>query len=105
LPHYWSDYEYTIRAARRGLAFYTTNLVWLEAEFGSPGDRDLGAETGWKYVRRLFSIKCIHNPVFISAFVIYAVPVRWVIPNLLRTWWRAIRQLIRRGVLQQSVGS
>jgi len=105
LPHYWSDYEYTIRAARRGLACYTTKLVWLEADFCSTGDRDLGAEIGWEYVRRLFSIKYIHNPVFISAFVVCAVPARWVIPNLLRIWWGAIRRLFRQGVLQRSVGN
>ena len=30
LPHYWSDYEYTIRAMRKGLKGVTTESVWLK---------------------------------------------------------------------------
>jgi GT2 family glycosyltransferase len=101
LPHYWSDYEYTIRALRRGLRGLTTDSVWLDADLALTGNRDLGALVGWEFVKTLFSIKYLANPVYNTAFVILAVPPRWVVQNVLRIWRLALTQLIRQGVLRR----
>lgn len=100
LPHYWSDYEYTIRAMRKGLKGVTTESVWLEANLTLSGNRDLSSFAGWRFVRELFSTKCLLNPIYKSSFVILACPSRWVVQNLLRIWWQALTQIFRQGLLR-----
>ena len=98
LPHYWSDYEYTIRAMRKGLKGITTEVVWLEADRALSGSRDLSSLTGWPFIRELFSTKCLLNPVYKSSFVILVCPSRWIVRNLVRIWWQASKLIIRQGL-------
>lgn len=100
LPHYLSDYEYTIRAVRRGLACVTTSAVWLNADFALTGERDVDSIEGWKFIRTLLSVRCTINPLYMTSFVLLAVPLRWMVPNLVRIWGNAMRQILRRGVLR-----
>jgi len=100
LPHYWSDYEYTIRAMRKGVEGVTTESVWLEANLTLSGQRDLSSSSGWRFVRELFSMKYLVNPIYKSSFVILACPPRWIARNLLRIWWQAIKQILRQGLLR-----
>lgn len=101
LPHYWSDYEYTIRAIRKGFRYCAKDSVWVEADFRSTGDRFLGDAVGWNFVRRLFSVRSIHNPFFKSNFVFLAVPLRWKFQNLFRIWLISARQLFLQGLLRR----
>ena len=100
LPHYLSDYEYTIRASRRGLKCATTESVWLDANLALTGNRDLGKLVGWNFVRGFFSIKYPANPIYQTSFVILAVPSRWIFSNLLRIWGPALKQILRQGLLR-----
>jgi GT2 family glycosyltransferase len=101
LPHYLSDYEFTIRAMRKGLTCAATSEVWLIADHSLTGQRDVDSMAGWTFVRTLLSVRYAGNPVYMSSFVLLAVPLRWVFPNLLRIWRDAMIQLVRRGLLQQ----
>jgi predicted SAM-dependent methyltransferase len=100
LPHYWSDYEYTMRAIRKGLKGVTSETVWLRADLNLSGNRDLGALFGWRLVRELLSTKYLLNPMYKSSFVILACPPRWIASNLLRIWWQAFNQVVRQGLLR-----
>jgi|KBSSwiStaDraftv2_1062776.scaffolds.fasta_scaffold291404_2 GT2 family glycosyltransferase len=100
LPHYLSDYEFTIRATRRGLRGVTTESVWLNADLALTANRDLGALVGLSFVRGLFSIKYPANPIHQTAFVLLAVPRQWVLQNLLRIWWPVMKRILRQGVLR-----
>jgi len=99
LPHYWSDYEYTIRALRKGLRAVTTESVWIEPSLGLSGMRDVAALAGWRFIAALFSKRCVTNPVYKSSFVLLACPVSSIAPNLARIWWHALLQVLRQAVL------
>jgi GT2 family glycosyltransferase len=91
LPHYLSDYEYTIRAARKGMRCETTDLVYLCPKLDSTGYRNFGNLGFLEFLRKYLSIKSAENPVYWSAFVLLGVPGLWVLPNLGRVWCRAAR--------------
>jgi predicted SAM-dependent methyltransferase len=84
---------------RKGLKGVTTELVCLDANPSLSGSRDLGPLAGWRFVKELFSTKCLINPIYKSSFVILACPPRWIAQNLLRIWWQAIYQILRQGLL------
>ena len=95
LPHYLSDYEYTIRALRQGAKGITSEAVWLEPNLSLTASRDLSSLRGWRFLREFFSPKNPLNPIYWSSFVILACPPRWVVRNLTFVWLRAAKQLIR----------
>ncbi len=99
LPHYWSDYEYSIRAHHRGYSCITDPSVVLSADTNTTGIRKIDQLSGWNYFRTLFSPKTTANPLYKSSFVLLAVPVRWMLPNLIRIWRDAIRSLVSRVIV------
>jgi predicted SAM-dependent methyltransferase/GT2 family glycosyltransferase len=99
LPHYWSDYEYTMRALRKGLTAFTSESVWIEANASLSGTRDLSSLSGWRFLSELFSRRCLTNPIYKSSFVLLACPLRWTAANLARIWWQASLQVLRQGLL------
>ena len=99
LPHYWSDYEYTIRAARKGIRAVTDASVWVEPDLALTGTRDLSGLAGWAFVREFFSTRCVVNPLYESFFILLACPGRLVLRNLARVWRRAAILMVRQGLL------
>lgn len=86
LPHYLSDYEFTIRAGRRGAHLMTCDSFVLEMDRQSTGIR-IAPRTGLKsFLAVAFSRRYAENPLHFSAFVILCCPW-WSVPaNLLRVW-------------------
>lgn len=99
LPHYWSDYEYTIRAIRKGLQPLTTEFVWLEANAASSGTRDLAALRGRQFIGEFFSKRCLNNPLYKSSFVLLACPPLAIAPHIAGIWWHALLMVLRQGLL------
>jgi GT2 family glycosyltransferase len=100
LPHYFGDYEYTLRATRRGLRCFTTPEVAVIADFGTTGYHDLDSLVGWSFLRRLFSVKAPLNPLYRTAFVTLASPGLWKLVNLFDIWARAGFRIIWQGLLR-----
>jgi len=94
LPHYTSDYEFTMRAHRKGYQL-TSDIslkVWVDQ-----------TQTGYHQfqeskinIKKLLSIKSSENPIYFSIFIILACPMKWKILNLCRTWWGFIRYLLKK---------
>lgn len=101
LPHYWSDYEYTLRAARHGFRCVTDATVALQSRPELTGNRWLDDLTGRTLVRQLFSIKCPANPVYSTMFVMLASPLRWMPTALILVWGRSLARLLWQGLLQR----
>lgn len=101
LPHYWADYEYTIRATNLGLRCVTHRAVFVTADLDATGDRDLDSLVGWHLVSRLFSIKTPLNPVYRTSFAILASSGMWKIINVLNIWGRAGFRVLWQGMLRQ----
>lgn len=101
LPHYWSDYEYTLRARRRGLACLTDESVVLRANAKTTGERDLDGLIGRELVRALFSRRSPSNPVYSTVFVLIAAPWRWKAIDLSYVWARSLGRLLWQGLLRR----
>jgi len=83
LPHYLSDYEWTMRAFRRGFHCITDERLVLESPEREPsGYSDFSNVHGLtEYITRVFSKRSHANPLYWSSFMLLAsawpvIPVR-----------------------------
>lgn len=97
LPHYLSDYEYTIRAYRKGLKCETSADLLIELNKEMTGYREIQEASFGAFLRKYWSKKSVLNPAYWSSFVLLASEPVWVIPNLLRVWSRAAKAVISAG--------
>jgi GT2 family glycosyltransferase len=93
LPHYGSDYEFTIRAGRKGLVLTTTPDVSIVPDHASTGVRSAEQVPD---IRTLFSKQYAMNPVCWTAFILLTSPIRWMPGNLARIWFGAFRTMQKR---------
>ena len=101
LPHYWADYEYTLRAFRLGIPCITRPDVCVTADMGTTGYHDLDGLAGWRFLRRLFSVKTPLNPLYRTSFVVIASPWAWKVVNVANVWLRAGFRIVWQGILHQ----
>jgi GT2 family glycosyltransferase len=95
LPHYASDYEYTLRARRKGFVLATSREVRLWSYEDSTGVRDLGGLSLRQFLRVIFSKRSVHNPIYWTSFVFLSCPWRYVPINLVRILLGFLRELRR----------
>lgn len=89
LPHYLSDYEWTIRAVRSGLAIVMDEAVKVHLDETTSGYQGITQERGRQFWRRYWSIKCPDNPRYLVRFASMCCPWPWRAAGLLRIWLRA----------------
>jgi len=87
LPHYLSDYEFTIRAHRKGFALISDPSVSLRFFEALTGIRSTEGLSIWQTLRTNLSIKSSSNPFHWTSFVMLASPRRYLLTNLGRVWW------------------
>ncbi len=95
LPHYLSDYEFTIRAHRKGLKCETSAHLVIEPNIETTGYRAIGKTSVRDSLQKYWSKKSSHNPIYWSSFIVLASEPLWVLPNLLRVWVRAGKEMAR----------
>jgi GT2 family glycosyltransferase len=96
LPHYGSDYEFTMRAMRKGYQLRTDPGVYLIPNPVTTGVRNIADYTDLRrVVGDLFTKKSVVNPIYLTALVLLASPVRWIPSNLFRIWARAGRNIVK----------
>jgi GT2 family glycosyltransferase len=87
LPHYLSDYEFTIRAGRKGFPFRTNDTVRLIVNELTTGfHAEIRAKSFLDFLRKIFSKKSAMNPVYFTTFLILTCPLRYLPLNILRVW-------------------
>lgn len=96
LPHYLSDYEYTIRAARKDMRCETSDLVYICPDPEATGYRDSNEPGFFRFLKKYFSIKSTDNPIYWSIFVILTAPRLWILPNLARVWFRSANVILKQ---------
>jgi GT2 family glycosyltransferase len=84
LPHYFSDYEFTIRAHKKGYKCLTSPEVTLSPKLRETGRLIIDYSSYFRLWRSLFSIKAVYNPLYQISFVVLVCPVRWIPRNILR---------------------
>lgn len=100
LPHYTSDYEYTIRAIRRGIKPIISSDFKLCLNEKTTGhhkieSNEYQSKSFIHFIRDYFSLKSPPNPIYLSSFVFLACPWRWKIKNIVRIWKRSIFVIIK----------
>ena len=98
MPHYWSDYEYTIRARRKGLRCLTDDSVALVPDGKATGYHDLDDLSGWRFTRRFFSIKSPLNPWYRVIFVLLAAPGILKFVGVVNVVARTVPRLLWQGL-------
>jgi len=101
LPHYMSDYEFTMRAHGKGFSLMSRPEVFLRYNEQLTGIRSHEGLLFTRYLKTSLSIKSTNNPVYWSSFVILACPLRYVPANLVTVWWRFLAPFIERLWLYQ----
>lgn len=99
LPHFTSDYEFTMRAHRKGFTLITDPSIklWLNEE--TTWNRDMGDEPFLIFARKLFSKKSPINPLIWTSFIALACPWRYKILNWYRIWGSSLL-LLRKSALE-----
>jgi GT2 family glycosyltransferase len=96
LPHYLSDYEFTMRARRKGYALTTDPSVRLFYDERKTGVRSFQDLNFLQRLQLAFSKRYMLNPIYQSNLVLLACPRRLVLLNLARVWKGFFVDLIRR---------
>lgn len=98
LPHYLSDYEYTIRAHNLGLRCETSTALLITSNEETTGYREI-SETGFRSsLAKLFSKKATANPVYWTSFVLLTAPPLWIVPGILRVWAGVTKAIVRTAI-------
>ena len=95
LPHYLSDYEYTMRAHRKGLKCETSAELVIEPNDATTGYHVIAERSFIAYLKKYFSRKAPGNPIYWSSFVLLTCSPSWVAVNLARIWAGAVRNIFR----------
>jgi GT2 family glycosyltransferase len=92
LPHYLSDYEFTIRALRNGVSAVTDSSVRLFMNESTTGVRIPDKRSPGAYLRSVITRRSTANPFYWSSFLILACPARHLARNLVRVWLGFMRE-------------
>ncbi len=77
LPHYLSDYEFTIRAHRKKMKLTTDPSVKLWLNISTTGYHRVEDNSFLGAMKTVFTAKSAINPLVLSVFVALACPWRW----------------------------
>jgi len=92
LPHYLSDYEFTIRAYKKGYRLLTTPELTISYEnINNDICPPIDYSSFFRFWRSLFSIKQHLNPIYLISFIFLVCPVRWIPRNLLKVIYITFR--------------
>lgn len=87
LPHYLSDYEFTLRAGRKGFSYQTSPDVFLRYDESLTGIRSVFGQSTFRALLMNLSIRSAGNPIYWTSFLLLACPGRSVAINVVRVWW------------------
>jgi GT2 family glycosyltransferase len=97
LPHYLSDYEFTIRAHGKGMKLATDPSLRLRLNEETTGIRNLKQKESFsEFMQTLFSKKTAQNPLAWTIFILLVCPWKWKIKNILRVIYLNIKRMKNR---------
>ena len=98
LPHYLSDYEFTIRANRLGVNLLTSPTLLIKIDNDATGFRSFDGLSFLEFVRRYFSKKSASNPIYWTTFILLASPKSYILWNVLRVWLNSAKMVFRQAI-------
>jgi GT2 family glycosyltransferase len=95
LPHYLSDYEFTLRLRRQGVPLLCDERFHATVRLELTGREQYRRDGLAAFWAEAFSNRAKYNPTQMSAFVLMTCPI-WVVPvHLARVWWHFVRAAAR----------
>lgn len=86
LPHYLSDYEYTIRGYRKGIKCETSDEILIGSNDLATGFRQHNTTGLIKYLKNKFSKRSPFNPLYLSSMALLTAHPLWIPIILTRIW-------------------
>lgn len=86
LPHYWSDYEFTMRARKRGIKLCSSADIAINLDRAQTGYHNFEKSGFIDFVRKCFSKKSVLNPVYHTTFILLVSPLSSMPPNVFKVW-------------------
>ncbi|MCT7983611.1 glycosyltransferase [Laspinema sp. A4] len=94
LPHYLSDYEFTIRAQRQGMNLITDSTLKLCLDEQSTGYHQYDNQSFSVFIKQIFSLKSAGNPIIFTRFVFLCCPNRYKLSCYCLVWMRFFLTLL-----------
>ena len=100
LPHYTSDYEFTMRAYNKGYTLLVDERLKLYSDESTTGFVDFRNENSYgDFLKRLFSKKYVMNPIYYSNFIAFSCPWPWKVRNWLVIWSSTAWKLVKNAFI------
>ena len=96
LPHYLSDYEFTMRAHKKGLTLLVPPDLKLYWNRKTTGFREIEERSLLQFLRKFFSKKAAGNPVYWSTFVLLASQKKYLPLHLAKIWRVALFSIVKQ---------
>lgn len=95
LPHYLSDYEFTIRAKRKGGVLVVSKRICIRVNESTSGLHNIDEVASLKFLSKYFSKKNPNNPFYQTIFILLACPWIYKVPSLMFVWKRCFFTLAK----------
>lgn len=89
LPHYFSDFEFTIRAYRKGFRIRCFEELKFTFDEGATGDNQYDSLT----TRKLFGKRSGCNPIYRLSFILLSTPLRYLPGHLCHQIGRYMKKM------------
>lgn len=86
LPHYWSDYEFTMRAHRKGIKLRTSAEIAVSLDRDQTGYRSFENSGFADFLKKCFSKRTVLNPVYHTSFVLLTSSLLTMPHNVYMVW-------------------
>ena len=102
LPHYLSDYEFTIRAHKKGMRLITNNNLRLISDENLTGFHSISYDESFiKFLQKYFSKKSANNPIYWITFILLICPWHLKMLNFLKAFYGGIKTIVIRLIKQK----
>ncbi|MDD2656652.1 MAG: glycosyltransferase [Patescibacteria group bacterium] len=94
LPHYFSDYEYTVRAFKKGYKLLVDSNIFLFFN----EDKNVykkGKENFFIFLKKHFSKKNPGNPIYFLSFIFLSVPAKFKLGAVLKVLYMNMKVIIK----------
>jgi predicted SAM-dependent methyltransferase/GT2 family glycosyltransferase len=96
LPHYWSDYEFTMRAGRKGFKLVTSEASVIGVNHQTSGYRGFDNAGFCTFLSAYFSKKSVLNPIYKTTFMCMAGSGIQILKNVPKFWLSSISYIARQ---------
>jgi len=96
LPHYGSDYEFTIRAHRKSFRLCTSSDIPICPDTNQTGIHIVSANKFSEYISKIFSKKFVDNPFYRSIFIFLTADKMYIPRLVIVVWVKTFVQVFNR---------